>query len=132
MNLTHKILIIDAHPVYAKKMEAFFRGLTFSEIVIASDAAEGLRMFGNAPADLVLLSGMLPDADSPQICRTLRTRAGASLKIIIQVGLMTEQDQVEQFLQDGADRVLVRKEKDLRPLQQAVEELLFSRQVVSS
>ncbi|GEM_PF-2613903 len=125
MSLTQKILIIDGHPVYAKKTEAFFKGLTFSEATVASSAAEGLQKFENAPADLVVLSGMLPDGESRQVCQTLRIKAGSSLKIIVQVGLMAGQEEIQRFFQDGADRVLMRKEKDTKPFQQAVEELLF-------
>lgn len=125
MSLTQKITIIDGHPVYAKKTEAFLRGLTFSEITIIPSADEALKNPGNAPADLVILSGMLPDGDSHQVCQTLRVKAGPSLKIIVQTGLMVDPKEIERFFQDGADRVLVRKEKDTKPFQQAVEELLF-------
>jgi|CXWL01.1.fsa_nt_gi CheY-like chemotaxis protein len=125
MSLTQKILIIDGHPVYAKKTEAFLKGLTFSDITIAPGASEGLKEFENALADLVVLSSMLPDGDSHEVCRTLRSLAGPSLGIVVQAGLI-DQEQIQQFSLDGASRVLLRKEKDLAPLQQAVEELLFS------
>ena len=125
MSLIQKILIIDGHPVYAKKTEAFFKGLTFSDIAIAPGASEGLKKFESAPADLVVLSSMLPDGDSHEVCRALRSQAGSSLGIIVQAGLI-DQEQAQQFLLDGANRILLRKEKDLAPLQQVVEELLFS------
>lgn len=125
MSLSQKILIIDGHPVYSRKTEAFFKGLTFSNVTVAPGAAEGLRTFEEDPADLVVLSAMLPDGDSRQVCQTLRVKADRSLKVIVQAGLMVGQEEAQQFFLNGADRVLIRKEKDLMPLQQAIEELLF-------
>jgi DNA-binding NarL/FixJ family response regulator len=124
MNQT--ILIIDGHPAYIYKTEGFLQGLTFKYIVLATNAKEGIERARRDAPDLIILSGMLPDADSLQVCKDLKRLAVKELKIIVQVGLFTEQEAIDAFISAGADTVLERKEKDMQPLHDAIETLLLA------
>ncbi len=120
-----KILILDAHPVYILKTEGFLRGLTYNNITLARTAKEGLEKTGLLQPDLIIMSAMLPDMDAHEVCQKLKQQCNSS-KIIVQIGLYTEQKDIEQFKQEGANAVLERKEKDLIPLEEAVAALLHS------
>lgn len=123
--MDHKIMIIDAHPVYAPRMEGFLRGLTFKHIRLATDGAQGLALLPGFPPDAVILSERLPDMDSANCCARLRAaRPGA--KIIVQTGLFTEPARERQLLRCGADDVVIRREKDLQPLQDSLQRLLMT------
>jgi len=118
-----KILIIDGHPVYIHKLEGFLRGLTFQNILLSPSGQEALTVLEAEPPHLVILSGMLPDRDSLELCRDIRTKH-PSVKIIVQIGLFTQIPKIEEFMSSGADAVLARKEKDLQPLQEAIQRLI--------
>ncbi len=118
-----RILIIDAHPVYAPRMEGYLRGLTFRHIRLAQNGAQGLALLPGFQPDLVILSGMLPDMDSADCCAKIREIRPA-VKIIVQTGLFTEAAQEEQLRSCGADAVLPRREKDMGPLERSLEDLL--------
>lgn len=115
------LLVIDSHPVYIQKLEGFLRGLTFQDVHLAASAREGRDMARELQPDIILMSGQYPDQDSRETLRELK-RIVPEARIIVQVGLMTEHDAIEAFKQEGAMAVLVRLEKNLEPLQQALEQ----------
>jgi DNA-binding NarL/FixJ family response regulator len=117
-----KILIVDAHPVYSDKMEGFLRGLTYENIDMAKTGQEALAKLHSLDPDLVIMSAMLPDMDAFDLCRKIKERTPRA-KIITQIGLFSGPDDVARFNQNGADIVLIRKEKDLNPLQAALTAL---------
>lgn len=121
--MNEKILIIDGHPVYIFKLEGFLRGLTYQNIVLAHSGEEGIQKAESEEPDLVILSGMLPEIDSYEVCKNLKEKI-PSTKIIILIGLFTEKDVVAKFHEMGADAILARKEKDLLPLQEAIHQLI--------
>lgn len=125
--MDQKILVIDCHPVYAQKTLAFLQGLTLKNITLAKNGEEGLSSLKNNLFDLVILSGMLPDMQSIDVCKQVHILSGEGTKIIVQIGLFMEDKDIEQFLENGANKVLLRKEKDLNPLQDAIEDLLFEK-----
>ena len=123
MTMSPKILIIDSHPVYILKMEGFLRGLTLNNIILTKTGKEGIEKAKSESPDLIILSGMLPDMNSQEVCGTVKA-ASPSAGIIVQVGLFTEDKAIEEFKECGADFVLDRKEKDLSPLQEAIAQLI--------
>ena len=125
--MDHRILIADGHPVYVNKTIGFLRGLTFKDIQLVQTGAQAIDKVRSKKPDLVILSSMLEDMDSLDVCRTSARLAHGTTKIIVQIGLFTENEMIEEFKACGADIVLPRKEKDWQPLQKAIEELLFSR-----
>ncbi len=118
-----KILIIDAHPVYADKLIAFLKGLTFKKITLIRSGIESIKKIQQEKPDLVILSAMLPDTDSQIICQKI-TSLRPSTKVIVQIGLFTDENTIAQFKTNGANAVIARKEKNLLPLQKNIEKLL--------
>ena len=123
--MNQRILVIDGHPVYVNKTIGFLQGLTFKDIQLAKTGKEGIDKARNHKPDLVILSSMLQDMDSLEVCKAIHDLTRESVKIIVQIGLFTDAGTIDQFTQCGADAVLMRKEKDLKPLQDAIETLLF-------
>lgn len=124
--MKQKVLVIDCHPVYKDKIIGFLQDVGFEHIYLAQTGEEGLTMKESINPDLVLLSGMLPDMDSLDVCQTIHQSQKKPLKIIVQTGLFTEQERIEQFKLNGAHEVLLRKEKDFTPLRNAVDSALTS------
>ncbi len=120
MSIDKKILIIDAHPVYGPKIQAFLEGLTFRNIEIINKGSQAFERTKTFSPDLVILSGMLPDADSLETLKSIKT-IRPSLPVIVQVGLLAEDALKKSFQTAGACAVLPRLEKDLFPLQNAIE-----------
>ena len=123
--MDQRILIIDGHPVYVNKTIGFLQGLTFRDIQLAKTGKQGIDEVRLKEPDLVILSSMLQDMDSLEVCKAIHELTNGSAKIIVQIGLFTEVETINQFTDCGADAVLMRKEKDLKPLQDAIEALLF-------
>ena len=124
--MNQRILIVDGHPVYVKKVIGFLEGLTFQNIGLAETGRKGLdEIKANVP-DLVIISSVLPDMDSLEVCKEIHRMTNAATKIIVQTGLFIDASDIELFKANGAHAVLERKEKDLLPLQKAIEELVFS------
>lgn len=121
--MDHKILVIDGHPVYIHKLAGFLEGLTFKNVALAPSGEEGIEKTQLIKPDLVILSGMLPDMDSNDVCKRIK-EINKTTKIIVQTGLFTELESVEKFRKHGADAILARKEKDLIPLQELIEEFI--------
>ena len=121
--MDQRILIIDGHPVYVNKTIGFLQGLTFKDIRLAKTGKQGIDEVQLKKPDLVILSSMLPDMDSFEVCKSINELTNGSSKIIVQIGLFTEVDMISKFKDYGADAVLMRKEKNLRPLQNAIKEL---------
>jgi len=125
--MDQRILIIDGHPVYVNKTIGFLQGLTFKDIQLAKTGKQGIDEVRFKKPDLVILSSMLQDMDSLEVCKVIHELTNGSTKIIVQIGLFTEVDTISKFKDYGADAVLMRKEKDLQPLQKAIEELLLNK-----
>ena len=124
--MDHRILIIDGHPVYVDKTIRFLQELTFKDVGLAKTGKQGIDAVRLKKPDLVILSSMLPDMDSFEVCKSINELTNGSAKIIVQIGLFNEVDMISKFKDYGADVVLMRKEKNLQPLQKAIEELLLS------
>lgn len=124
--MNNRILIVDGHPVYANKTDGFLRGLTFSNITIAKNGQDGIELAKANKPHLVILSAMLPDMNSVDVCRQIHSFCGEETQILVQIGLFTEEEKIQEFKSSGANVVLWRKEKDLQPLEDAIQSLLFS------
>ena len=70
-----KILVVDDDPnvqrvlTYTLKQEGY-------EVFVASDGAEGFRLWGTEEPDLILLDVMLPKLDGYQVATKIRPRRG--------------------------------------------------------
>jgi DNA-binding NarL/FixJ family response regulator len=117
-----RILIIDSHPVYILKLEMFLKGSSDHEVVLARTAMEGMVLVISAKPDLVILSATLADGSGGEVCRYIRDK-GLPVKIVVLIGLFTAQEEVDQLITQGADDVLIRKERDFVPLQNAIDKL---------
>ncbi len=122
-----KILIIDGHPVYYQKTVGFLKGLTLKDITTASSGQEGLKKVDMLRPDLIMMSAMLPDFDGVDICREIRAIKDYTPKIIVQIGVFYEEKDIDDLYQSGANKVVLRKEKDFLSLEKAIDELLFSK-----
>ena len=121
--MDRRILVIDGHPVYIHKLAGFLGGLTFQNVALAVSGQDGINKAELIKPDLVILSGMLWDMPSEEVCRKIKAM-NKNVKIIVQTGLFTEEEGLKKIKDGGADAILARKEKDLTPLQELIEEFM--------
>jgi DNA-binding response OmpR family regulator len=70
-NLMPQVLIIDDEPGIRKLLSMILRRKGYS-VETAADGEEGLRKFGQDPADLIITDIIMPDMDGLQVIQTLR------------------------------------------------------------
>ncbi len=127
--MDHKIMLVEGHPVYGPWLKGFLKGLTFKNVTLVSSGKAALSKSSRETFDLYVVSAVLPDMDGVKFCTKLLASGGK--KCIVLTGLFEEEKRVQQFYTLGVDRVLAKKEKDMRSLQKAIEELLLLTTCVS-
>ncbi len=97
------------------------------DVVVADDAARGLRHLELQPYDLVLLDLMLPDGDGLQVCRQIRAASPVPVIMVTAKGDITDR---VVGLELGADDYLA-KPFDPRELLARIRAVLRRRQAAS-
>ena len=103
--MMHKVLIIEDNPDIARLVAMHIKDIECAA-VIASDGAEGLRVFQRGKFDLVVLDLMLPGMDGVSVCQKLRALPGY-VPILMLTAKSTELDRV-LGLEVGADDYLTK------------------------
>ncbi len=103
-----KILVVDDDSnvqrllSYTLKQEGY-------EVVVASDGAEGFRLWGQEEPALILLDVMLPKLDGYQVAGKIRAEEGSASHVpIIMLTAEAEVEQKIRGLRAGADDYLVK------------------------
>ena len=103
-----KILVIDDDPnvqrllTYTLKQEGY-------EVLVASDGAEGFRLWGAETPALILLDIMLPKVDGYQVATKIRAEEGTGAHVpIIMLTAEREVEQKVKGLRAGADDYLIK------------------------
>jgi len=121
-----KIMIIDAHPVYAPKVAGFLESLTFKNIVIIARGAKAMEAVLEYKPDMIILSATLPDMDGLMLAKHIKSQMPA-IAMIVQTGLLTSQDTIDAFKTAGVDYVCPRREKDWSAFQEALTDIVSSK-----
>ncbi len=102
------ILVVDDDPnvqrllTYTLKQEGY-------EILVASDGAEGFRLWGAETPALILLDVMLPKLDGYQVAAKIRAEEGPGSHVpIVMLTAEREVDQRVRGLRAGADDYLIK------------------------
>ncbi len=85
-----RVLVIEDNPDTARSMEMLLETLGH-QVRVACTGAEGLAMAAAWPPELVLVDLGLPDIDGYQVARSLRERAGDSLRLVALTGYGQEE-----------------------------------------
>jgi two-component system, chemotaxis family, chemotaxis protein CheY len=100
------ILLIDdsraAQHIFQRYLE---HSDEFKLVGIASDGAEGIRLFAELKPTIVCLDILMPDLDGIQVLRTLKS-LNTNVRVIIVTSLGSDADRVVEFLKTGAVSVL--------------------------
>jgi DNA-binding NtrC family response regulator len=118
-----KIMIIDAHPVYVLKTVGFLESLTLKNNVVVPRGDKAVESIMENKPDLVVLSATMPDADSVELVRQIKSHRPA-LEMIVQTGLLTSQERINEFKSWGVEYVVPRLEKDWSLFQEAITAIL--------
>lgn len=118
------ILVIDSHPVYIRKLEEFLRRFSFDEIILAPTGYEGLRKAIVHRPPVIIISAVLSDMQGEELCWQLKELAKVKTRIIVLTGLFTDEEDARKMKCRGADAILMKKEKDLKPLEEAIQRFL--------
>jgi DNA-binding NarL/FixJ family response regulator len=118
------ILIVDSHPVYILKLESFLQKFSFREILLASGGQEGLKKAILHRPPVVIVSAVLSDMTGEEFCWQVKELAKVRTKIIVLAGLFVDENDMRKMKNRGADEILMKKEKDLKPLEETIQRFL--------
>jgi pilus assembly protein CpaE len=103
-----KILVVDDDPNVQRLLQYTLKQEGY-DVVIASDGAEGFRLWGAESPDLLLLDVMLPKLDGYQVATKIRTEEGPTAHVpIIMLTAEREVEQKVRGLRAGADDYLIK------------------------
>jgi pilus assembly protein CpaE len=103
-----KILVVDDDPNVQRLLQYTLKQDGY-EVVVASDGAEGFRLWGAEAPDLILLDVMLPKLDGYQVATKIRTEEGTTGHVpIIMLTAEREVEQKVRGLRAGADDYLIK------------------------
>ncbi|SFJ06259.1 response regulator transcription factor [Thermoflavimicrobium dichotomicum] len=92
--MRYRILVIEDDLDIQELIKEFLMSQDY-EVDVASDGAEGIRLFKQTRYDLVILDVMLPNIDGHHVCKIIRNQS--STPIIMLTALGEEADQVKGF-----------------------------------
>ncbi len=103
-----KILVVDDDANVQRLLEYTLKQEGY-EVVIASDGAEAVRLWGAEAPDLILLDVTLPKLDGYQVATRIRAEAPANTHVpIIMLTAEREVEQKVRGLRAGADDYLIK------------------------
>ena len=103
-----KILVVDDDANVQRLLQYTLKQEGY-DVVVASDGAEGFRLWGAEAPDLILLDVMLPKLDGYQVAAKIRSEEGnASHVPIIMLTAEREVEQKVRGLRAGADDYLLK------------------------
>ncbi len=103
-----KILVVDDDQNVQRLLQYTLKQEGY-EVVLASDGAEGFRLWGAEEPDLILLDVMLPKLDGYQVATKIRTEEGSASHVpIIMLTAEREVEQKVRGLRAGADDYLIK------------------------
>jgi DNA-binding response OmpR family regulator len=105
--MTTRVLCVDDDPATQLVLSGIIEDAGWQAESALSATAARDAMASNPGIQVVLLDWMLPDGSGVDLCRELKTRAGASLYVILVTVRGTPED-VETGLDAGADDYLVK------------------------
>jgi pilus assembly protein CpaE len=103
-----KILVVDDDPNVQRLLQYTLKQEGY-DVVLASDGAEGFRLWGAEAPDLILLDVILPKLDGYQVATKIRSEEGTSVHVpIIMLTAEREVEQKVRGLRAGADDYLIK------------------------
>lgn len=114
-----KVMIIDAHPVYAPKTAGFLGSLTFKDVLIVPSGLKAMEAVTAYKPGIIVLSATLPDADSVVLARQIKSN-DPSIAMIVQTGLLITPEATQAFKSAGVEHIIPRREKDWSAFEEAL------------
>ncbi len=103
-----KILVVEDDPNVQRLLQYTLKQEGY-DVIVASDGAEGFRLWAAEAPDLILLDVMLPKLDGYQVATKIRTEEGTSSHVpIIMLTAEREVEQKVRGLRAGADVYLIK------------------------
>lgn len=103
-----KILVVDDDANVQRLLQYTLKQEGY-DVVVASDGAEGFRLWGAEAPDLILLDVQLPKLDGYQVAAKIRSEEGGSSHVpIIMLTAEREVEQKVRGLRAGADDYLIK------------------------
>ncbi len=114
-----KILVADDAPISRRLLEVTLTDEGY-QVVLASDGGQALQILEQDDSPrLAILDWMMPNANGPEICRTIRKQAREHYVYFILLSAKGEQNEVNEGLGAGADDYII-KPFDLNELKARV------------
>ena len=103
MNKT-RVLLVDDEPETVKFIGSNLRARGY-DVLAAGDGRTALRLFRDAPTDLIILDIMLPDIDGFQVCQAIRRDSDVP---IVMLSARGQERDIVRALDLGADDYLTK------------------------
>lgn len=103
--MTARLLIIDAVPANARRLEAWLVAGHYA-VSIAADGPSALRLAAEWRPDVILLDVALPGMDGFEVCRRLKANPATSDIPLVLLAAIDQPDQRARGLEAGADDFL--------------------------
>lgn len=101
-----RILVIDDEPMLCDLYKTALNGAGY-QVYVASNGAEGIRMFRQEPCDLVITDIFMPEKEGIETIMELKTEfAGVRIIAISGGGAMKRQMTLNMAKDLGADRIM--------------------------
>lgn len=103
----YQILVVDDSPVYRKLIEHMLAGEAYS-LIYARDGEEALRLFTEHSPSMIITDWTMPDISGVELCRRIRADKSRPYTYLILMTGNTEQGNVVEGLEAGADDFLTK------------------------
>ena len=102
-----KVLLVEDDPDISESLQITLRLKNFDVVALASGKGAFEFVLENNP-DLVIMDVMMPPPDGYAVCRRLKADAATRRVPVILLSARTQQAEVEEGFQSGADRYLTK------------------------
>lgn len=69
----YSVLVVDDHPINSMFANKFLKKIGFTDITIANDGVEALKVFDERSFDVILMDCQMPEMDGYQACQMIRS-----------------------------------------------------------
>lgn len=111
----YQILVVDDSPVYRKLIEHMLAGEAYS-LIYARDGEEALQLLAEHSPSMVITDWTMPDISGVELCRRIRADKSRPYAYLILMTGNTEETNVVEGLEAGADDFLTKPFDDAEML----------------
>ena len=103
-----RVLVVDDDDIQLRALQRALRDDRSIELLVASNAIDGLLIIGNALPDLVVMDVYMPGLDGVETCRRIKSDPSTKAVPVIMVTTRGETEKIDQAKAAGCDGYLTK------------------------